>query len=91
MTVMAMKTVTTEKAVDMEMKRIKESGLLLLKFNGLHKEFKINLFDKLMKYIEQFKNLLEEYGNKMGVESFSIDVGVPLGVSISFTFKPKNP
>src|SRR4030066_651770 len=48
MTVMAMKTVTTEKAVDMEMKLIKESGLLLLKFNGLHKEFKINLFDKLI-------------------------------------------
>src|SRR4030065_1521341 len=91
MTVITIKTATTEKAVDMEMKIIKESGLLLLKFNGLHKEFKINLFDKLMKYIEKFKNLLEEYGNKMGVESFSIDVGVPLGVSISFTFKPKNP
>ena len=91
MTVMTMKTATAEKAVDMEMEIIKESGLLLLKFNGLHREFKINLFDKLMKYIEKFKNLLEEYGNKMGVESFSIDVGVPLGVSISFTFKPKNP
>ena len=91
MTVITMKTATTEKAVDMEMKLIKESGLLLLKFNGLDGEFKINLFDKLMKYIEKFKNLLEEYGNKMGVESFSIDVGVPLGVSISFTFKPKSP
>ena len=91
MTVMAMKTATTEKTVDMEIELIKKSGLLLLKFNGLHKEFKINLFDKLMKYIEKFKNLLDEYGNKMGVESFSIDVGVPLGVSISFTFKPKNP
>ena len=66
MTLMALKTVTTEKAVDMEMKLIKESGLLLLKFNGLDGEFKINLFDKLMKYIEKFKNLLEEYGNKMG-------------------------
>ena len=91
MTVMTMKTATTEKTVDMEMELIKKSGLLLLKFNGLNKEFKINLFDKLMKYIEKFKNLLYEYGNKMGVESFSIDVGVPLGVSISFTFKPKNP
>ena len=91
MTVMAMKTATTEKTVDMEIELIKKSGLLLLKFNGLNKEFKINLFDKLMKYIEKFKNLLDEYGNKMGVESFSIDVGVPLGVSISFTFKPKSP
>jgi uncharacterized protein (DUF927 family) len=91
MTVMTMKTATTEKTVDMEMELIKKSGLLLLKFNGLNKEFKINLFDKLMKYIEKFKNLLYEYGNKMGVESFSIDVGVPLGVSISFTFKPKSP
>src|SRR4030066_348222 len=42
MTVITIKTATTEKAVDMEMKIIKESGLLLLKFNGLHKEFKIN-------------------------------------------------
>ena len=91
MTLVATKTATTEKTVDMEIELIKKSGLLLLKFNGLNKEFKINLFDKLMKYIEKFKNLLYEYGNKMGVESFSIDVGVPLGVSISFTFKPKCP
>ena len=90
-TVMTMKTATAEKAIDMEMELIKKSGLLLLKFNGLSAEFKVNLFAKLMKYVEKFKNLLEEYGNKMGVESFSIDVGVPLGVSISFTFKPKSP
>jgi len=42
-----------------------------------------------MKYIEKFKNLLEEHGKKIGVESFSIEVGFPWGVSISFTFKPK--
>lgn len=86
---MTLRMATREEAIAIGMELIKKAGLMLLKFNGLPEAFKISLFDKLMKYIEKFKNLLEEYGNKMGVESFSIEVGFPWGVSISFAFKPK--
>ena len=57
--------------------------------SALDKEFKIDLRNKLINYIEKFKNLPEEYGNRIDVESFSIDVRILLGISISFTFKPK--
>lgn len=69
---------------------IRRVGLVLLKFNSLSDKFKIGLFDKLMEYIEKFRYLLEEYGRKIGVESFSIEVDFPWGVSISFTFKPRH-
>jgi hypothetical protein len=86
---MTLRMATPEQTIDIGMELIKKAGLMILKFNGLPEAFKISLFDKLMKYIEKFKKLLEEYGNKMGVESFSIEVGFPWAVSISFTFKPK--
>ena len=71
------------------MDRIKTAGLLVWKFNSMAESYKVGLFEKLMKWVEKLKNILEEYGKKIGVEFFSIEVGLPLGVSISFTFKPK--
>jgi len=80
---------TSEQATQTGIALIKKSGFLLLKFNNLSGNFKISLFDKLMNYVEKLKGLLEEYGKKIGVGSFSITVGVPFGVSISFTFEIK--
>ena len=68
---------------------IKKTGDLLLRFNSLSQHYKIGLFDKLMKYVEKFRKLLEKYGKKIGVASFSINVGFPWGVSISLTFEVK--
>jgi len=68
---------------------VRKAGFLLLRFNLLSENEKIGLFDRLMKYIEKFKNLLDKYGKKIGVDSFSITVGFPWGVSISVTFIPK--
>lgn len=72
------------------MDSVKKAGLLVLRFNGLTQRRKIGLFDKLMKWVEKLKKLLEEHGRKVGIDSFSIQVGFPWGVSISFTFKPKS-
>jgi hypothetical protein len=82
-------SMTEKKVHETSMELARKVGLLLLKFNSLEEKQKINLFDKLMNYVQKFKNLLEEYGTKLGVESFSIDVGFPWGVSISLTFKPR--
>lgn len=79
-----------EKVRETLMEIIKKAGLLVLKFNTLTESHKISLFDKLMKWVEKIKSLLEEYGKKVGVDSFSIQVGFPWGVSFSFTFKPKS-
>ena len=84
-----MTIMTQEEAVETGMMLIRKAGFLLLRFNGLTEDFKVSLFDKLMEYIEKFKKLLEKYGKKMGVESFSITVGFPWGASISLSFKPK--
>jgi len=78
-----------QKANEELMTRVKRAILIVMKFNNLTEQKKINLLDKLMEYIEKFKNLMEEYGSKINVESFSIEVGFPFGISISFTFKPK--
>ena len=80
MTVMATKKVTAEKPVDERIELIKKGWFTAFEVWWFVWRIQINLFGKLMKYVEKFKNLLEEHGNKMGVESFSIDVGVPLGV-----------
>jgi hypothetical protein len=79
-----------QKAREELMTRVKRAFLVVMKFNNLTGKKKIDLFDKLMNYVEKFKNLLEEYGSKIDVESFSIEVGFPFGISISFTFKPKH-
>lgn len=76
------------KAIERGIDLIKKAGLLLLKFNSLAEGFKINLFGKLMKYVEKLKDLLDKFGKRMGVESFSIEVSLT-GVSLSFTFIPK--
>jgi len=68
---------------------VRKAGFLVLRFNLLSENEKIGLIDRLMKYIEKFKNLLNKYGRKIGVDSFSITVGFPWGVSISVTFTPK--
>ena len=78
-----------QKASEELMTRVKRAILIVMKFNNLTEQKKINLLDKLMEYIEKFKNLMEEYGSKINVDSFSIEVGFPFGISISFTFKPK--
>jgi len=79
-----------EKVRETIMGIIKKAGLLILKFDTLTESHKISLFDKLMKWVEKLKSLLEEYGKKVGVDSFSIQVGFPWGVSVSFTFKTKS-
>jgi uncharacterized protein (DUF927 family) len=66
---------------------IKRVGSIFLHFNNLGEKCKISLFDKLMEYVQKFKKLLDKYGKEMGVESYSIDVGFPWGVSLSLTFK----
>lgn len=76
---------STEKK-ETAMAQIGKAGYLFLRFNLLSEKRKIGLFDRLMKYIEKFKNMLYKYGREMGMESFSITVGFPWGVSISVTF-----
>lgn len=66
---------------------VKRVGSIFLHFNNLGEKYKINLFDKLMEYVQKFKKLLDKYGKEMGVESYSIEVGFPWGVSFSLTFK----
>jgi hypothetical protein len=73
------------------MTRVKRAILTIMKFDNLTEQKRINLLDKLMEYIDKFKNLMEKYGTRIGVESFSIGAGFPFGLSISFTFKLSKP
>ena len=84
-----MSVMTDDQIKETGLALIRKAGFLVLRFNLLSENEKIGLIDRLMKYIEKFKNLLDKYGRKIGVDSFSITVGFPWGVSISVTFTPK--